>query len=145
MPALIAFLVLGQTATEAKLAIESGYKSWSKHFVAKDFKVIESLCHKDFVALGQGKDKNAKTTREQFLSGIKSSFDSAEFKMKSFDIKVEKVEKRGKGWLATITEKYAYTMSGKETKAGQRTADLWVKSEKGWQVASTELLERLKD
>ncbi len=142
MSALIAMLVLGQTPTEAKLAIEAGYKSWSKHYVAKDFKVIESLCHKDFVMISEGKKR---TSREGFLKSIKASFEDKDFKMLKFDIKVDKVEKKGNGWLATITEKYAYALKGKETKAGQRTADLWVKSDKGWQVISTEMVERLKD
>ncbi len=145
MFAAVSFLIALQTPDEAKTAIVAGYANWSKSFLAKDMKGIESLVHAKFVTITKVKDEITKKPRAGFVGSIKRQFDDPKFVMKKFDIKVEKVEKTKEGWMATIEERFGYTYDGKEVKAGQRTADLWIKSEKGWQVASTELLERLKD
>jgi ketosteroid isomerase-like protein len=141
---LSAVLVLQTPAEDAKKAIEVGYARWSKAFIVKDFKVIEELTSKDFVMVStvNGEKKNA--PRDRFVGNIKKQFDDKNFKVTRFDIKIEKVETTKDGWLATIEERFTYELNGKEYKAGQRTADGWKKSDKGWQVTSTELIERLK-
>ncbi len=133
---MIAPLLFLLTATP-RAEIQRAYDAWGAAYVAKDLAGLDALISPDFVAISPNGHKR---DRVDFLGAIMKNYASTSGpKLTKFVVTIDKLEKAGSGYMATITERWTFG----DKVLGQVTADGWAKNERGWQVTSTRFIRRL--
>jgi ketosteroid isomerase-like protein len=98
------------SSTDARQAIEAGYREWAKARVALDMNTIERMLAPDFYV--QSPDR--KHTRQEFIDSMPS------LKITRFDESVLTVEPRDNDWSVLVFSKAEVETKDKDGKTSKR-------------------------
>ncbi|MEI8280934.1 MAG: DUF4440 domain-containing protein [Armatimonadota bacterium] len=132
-------LLLAQTATSPRLAIEQQYKKWDRAVLAHNKKAMQNLLSPKFTAKALA--GQIPLNRTQFIKAITSRWRPGAPKEQSYVTKINDFAQTTGACITTVSQSIVYKYSNNTTRKAQfKLIDTWKMVGKNWILFSSDNL-----